>query len=103
MSALRTTRLLFSVPPPTGQTYEVVFPILLPPICLNRYYVAEGVKVFSQQTWCQVTGGKGRDILTSILEPTLDYYVEQSQVDNHAVSHLLIDKSSFPACSCELL
>lgn len=86
MAALKTTRLLFQVPPPPGQSHEGVFPILLPPLCLNRYYVAEGVKVYSQNTWCEVTGGRGREILASILEPTLDYYVDQSQTDNHAAS-----------------
>nr|CUU98152.1 hypothetical transcript [Hymenolepis microstoma] len=85
MAALRTTRLLFDVSPPPGQTHEGVYPILLPPLCLNRYYVAEGVKVFSQQTWCKVTGGRGREILTGIIVPTLDYYVEQSRADNHAI------------------
>lgn len=27
---------------------EVLFPQLLPPMCLNRYYVAEGVRNYSQ-------------------------------------------------------
>ena len=27
------------------------YPALLPCICLNRYYVAEGVKLYNQQTW----------------------------------------------------
>ncbi|KAM7535399.1 hypothetical protein Aperf_G00000091356 [Anoplocephala perfoliata] len=92
MAALKTTRLLFQVSPPPGQTHEAVYPILLPPLCLNRYYVAEGVKVFSQQTWCEVTGGRGREILTHIIQPTLDYYVEQSRTDNHAVREA--------ACAC---
>ncbi|VDL60833.1 unnamed protein product [Hymenolepis diminuta] len=92
MAALRTTRLLFKVSPPPGQTHDGVYPILLPPLCLNRYYVAEGVKVFSQQTWCEVTGGRGREILTRIIVPTLDYYVEQSRVDNHAIREA--------ACAC---
>ncbi|CDI98378.1 Armadillo type fold [Echinococcus multilocularis] len=92
MAALKTTRLLFQVPPPPGQSYQRVYPILLPPLCLSRYYVAEGVKVYSQQTWCEVTGGRGREILTGILEPTLDYFVEESKSENHVVREA--------ACAC---
>ncbi|KAL5971124.1 hypothetical protein TSMEX_001130 [Taenia solium] len=92
MAALKTTRLLFQVPPPPGQSHQSLYPILLPPLCLSRYYVAEGVKVYSQQTWCEVTGGRGREILTSILEPTLDYFVGESKSENHAVREA--------ACAC---
>lgn len=91
MAALKTTRLLFQVPPPPGQSHQSLYPILLPPLCLSRYYVAEGVKVYSQQTWCEVTGGRGREILTGILEPTLDYFVGESKSENHAVSHSSIN------------
>lgn len=34
---------------------RLLFPVLLPPMCLNRYYVAEGVRNFSQVGW--VSGG----------------------------------------------
>jgi hypothetical protein len=26
-------------------------PVLVPRMCLNRYYVAEGVKIYSNETW----------------------------------------------------
>ena len=32
---------------------------LLPPMCLNRYYVAEGVRRYSQQTWHELYGDGG--------------------------------------------
>ena len=39
---------------------DELFPILLPAMCLNRYYVAEGVRLYSQQTWAKVMGDRGR-------------------------------------------
>ena len=31
-----------------GQTKDTVLAILAPRLCLNRYYLAEGVRIFSQ-------------------------------------------------------
>lgn len=72
--------------PPPGHQTEEVLAILLPPMCLNRYYVAEGVRIYSQDTWCRVTKGEGRKLISSYLESALDYYIQQSDADNHAVS-----------------
>jgi hypothetical protein len=44
----------------TPEEQDAQFPILLPAMCLNRYYVAEGVRLYSQQTWAQVMGDRGR-------------------------------------------
>ena len=35
-------------------------PLLVPRMCLNRYYVAEGVKIYSNETWRLVHGDQGR-------------------------------------------
>ena len=39
---------------------EETFPVLLPPMCLNRRYQAEGVRLYSQQTWERVMASEGR-------------------------------------------
>ena len=39
---------------------EETFPMLLPPMCLNRRYQAEGVRLYSQRTWELVMGSEGR-------------------------------------------
>ena len=39
---------------------EETFPVLLPPMCLNRRYQAEGVRLYSQETWERVMGSEGR-------------------------------------------
>ncbi len=36
------------------------FPVLLAPMCLNRYYVAEGVRLYAQESWARVMGTSGR-------------------------------------------
>ncbi|CAH8474469.1 unnamed protein product [Heterobilharzia americana] len=70
MAASRATRTFFEVSPPPGYSVNDAYPILLPPMCLNRYYVAEGRR--SKATW-------------SIFGPAVDYYIQQSEADNHAV------------------
>ncbi|TPP56797.1 Armadillo type fold, partial [Fasciola gigantica] len=84
-AASRAVRTFFEVNPPPGHQVDEVLPILLPPMCLNRYYVAEGVRIYSQDTWCRVTKGEGRKLISSYLESALEYYIQQSDADNHAV------------------
>ena len=43
-------------------------PILLPPMCLNRYYIAEGVRLYSQETWRQVTEGRGIQLVEQYIQ-----------------------------------
>jgi hypothetical protein len=38
-------------------------PILVPPMCLNRYYVAEGVRIFSNDSWKMVHEDKGKEMV----------------------------------------
>lgn len=58
---------------------------LLPRMCLNRHYVAEGVRNYSQETWRTVLGTEGRHLLKRRLTGVLDFYVSQTTADNHAV------------------
>jgi len=71
------------------------YPLLLPCICLNRYYVAEGVKLYNQQTWKKVVESAevpGVSLVTSHLPSFVDFYVAQTRADNHAVREA--------ACAC---
>lgn len=54
-------------------------------MCLNRYYVAEGVRIYSQETWKLVFGDAGRELVCKNAGPICKYYIAQSQADNHAV------------------
>jgi len=71
------------------------YPSLLPCICLNRYYVAEGVKLYNQQTWKNViadAGIPGVELVTSHIQSFVDFYIAQTRADNHAVREA--------ACAC---
>ncbi len=66
--------------------------LLLPKICLNRYYLAEGVRIYSQDTWLMLTGQNGKNVVEKGLENYVKYYIECTQADNHAVREA--------ACQC---
>ncbi|KAK2561519.1 hypothetical protein P5673_015491 [Acropora cervicornis] len=61
---------------PDSESRERFYPKILPAMCLNRYYVAEGVRIYSQQSW----------------KMTVEFYISQTKADNHAVREA--------ACAC---
>ncbi|KAF6254565.1 ARM repeat-containing protein [Scenedesmus sp. NREL 46B-D3] len=60
-------------------------PMLTGPMCLNRYYIAEGVRLYSQETWRRVMGDGGRATVAKYVDQVVFYYVNQSKASNHAV------------------
>ena len=56
---------------PSDEAREQFFAPLLPPLCLNRYYVAEGVRIYNQQTWKLVTQTKGRELVALHIRPVV--------------------------------
>lgn len=64
---------------------EAFFPLLLPRLCLNRYYMAEGVKLYSQATWKMTVGAQGKTFVEKYCREVVDYYVTCTRADNHAV------------------
>lgn len=64
---------------------EKYFPALLPPMCLNRYYVAAGVRTYSQETWRDVFAENGANHVAQHIDSVVFYYVLQAKADNHAV------------------
>jgi hypothetical protein len=75
----------------------VALPALVPHMCLNRYYVAEGVRLYSQETWRLVVGEQGRAWVARCAPQVVAYYVEQSKANNHAV------REAACACIAELM
>lgn len=71
---------------------KVHFTILLPRMVLNRYYVAEGVRLYSQATWAEIGGGKGKALVEEYMGGIVDYYIESADAANHAVREA--------ACAC---
>ncbi|XP_071507896.1 uncharacterized protein [Diadema antillarum] len=77
---------------PTESARQRFYPTLLPRLCLNRYYVAEGVRIYSQETWRQVTGSRGKELVEQHIDHVVEFYIQQSDADNHAVREA--------ACAC---
>ncbi|KAG1695132.1 hypothetical protein DVH05_020774 [Phytophthora capsici] len=53
-------------------------PILLPRLCLNRYYIAERVQKYSQESWRMIVGTQGRELVAKYANEIVDYYVEMT-------------------------
>ncbi|KAJ9472572.1 hypothetical protein DIPPA_06848 [Diplonema papillatum] len=64
---------------------EKFYDLLLPRLCLNRYYVAEGVRNSTQKVWEAVTSGRGRELVREHLPAFVAYYERQAREQNHAV------------------
>jgi len=64
---------------------KLYFKTLLPPMCMNRYYLAEGVKLYNQESWRLILGDQGRANVALFINEIVDFYVKQTESDNHAV------------------
>ncbi|KAL4094955.1 hypothetical protein PRIC1_010605 [Phytophthora ramorum] len=53
-------------------------PVLLPRLCLNRYYIAERVQKYSQESWRLIMGNQGRELVARYATEIVDYYVEMT-------------------------
>ncbi len=87
-----TTRLQLPI-----QSIEIASSII-PRLCMNRFYVADGVKTLANETWRLVVGLHGKNILCSIIDPTLQYYCDMSQSSSHMVSEAACFGLSELAC-----
>lgn len=70
---------------PDDESRREFFPALLPQMCLNRYYTADGVRIYSQETWRRIAKTEGRELVERYIGPVVDYYLLQTKADNHAV------------------
>ncbi|CAN8031412.1 unnamed protein product [Ixodes persulcatus] len=71
---------------------EPFFPELLPQMCLNRYYTADGVRIYSQETWRRIAKTEGRELVQRHITRVVDYYISQTSAENHAIREA--------ACAC---
>jgi len=58
---------------------------LIPRMLLNRYYAAQGVKMYSLETWKQVMGDQGRNLVVKYIDTIVAYYISQIDADNFGV------------------
>lgn len=71
---------------------EVFYEELLPQMCLNRYYIADGVRIYSQESWKRVVQESGRMLVKKYISHFVKHYIAQTKADNHAVREA--------ACAC---
>eukprot|EP00980_Cylindrotheca_fusiformis_P001426 scaffold345_cov134-Cylindrotheca_fusiformis.AAC.37 len=62
-----------------------LYPVLIPRMCLNRFYLAQGVKLYSHQTWKLVFPESGVEVVAQSIAPIVRYYVQMCDADNHVV------------------
>lgn len=68
-----------------GDNMDDIFPVLLPRMCLNRFYMAQGVRLYSLETWKLVFPTQGLELVVQFLPAVVRYYVQMCDADNHAV------------------
>uniref|UniRef100_A0A7S2UBJ5 Uncharacterized protein n=1 Tax=Attheya septentrionalis TaxID=420275 RepID=A0A7S2UBJ5_9STRA len=65
---------------------EPLYPVLLPRMCLNRFYLAQGVKLYSHETWFQLFQTRnGMEAIAKHAGPVCRYYIKMCDADNHVV------------------
>jgi hypothetical protein len=65
--------------------HDDVYRVALPRVCLNRFYSAHGVKLYSHETWFQVVRDRGVDVVALYLPAFVRYYVRTCDADSHVV------------------
>jgi len=69
-----------------GEQCDRFYPKLLGLMCLNRHYVAEGVRLYSQDTWKFICGPQGgARLLVAHFDNVIDAFVDAAEAPNHAV------------------
>jgi hypothetical protein len=68
-----------------ASNFQLLYPVLVPRMCLNRFYLAQGVKLYSHQTWKCVFPEQGVDVVALTVGPLVRYYVQMCDADNHVV------------------
>lgn len=67
------------------ENLELLYPVLVPRMCLNRFYLAQGVKLYSHQTWKLIFPDNGVQVVAQTIAPVVRYYVKMCDADNHVV------------------
>ena len=78
-AAVATRQFLISLQKYQEKSKDVLS-LLLPRLCLNRYYLAEGVRIYSQETWVLTVGQNGKSLVEDNIDNFVKYYIECTQV-----------------------
>jgi hypothetical protein len=64
---------------------DKIYAVLVPRMCLNRFYLAQGVKLYSHETWKIVFPQSGLDAVAGCAGAVCHYYIQMCDADNHVV------------------
>jgi HEAT repeat len=67
------------------ENLQLLYPVLVPRMCLNRFYLAQGVKLYSHQTWKLIFPENGVEVVAQSIASIVRYYVQMCDADNHVV------------------
>jgi len=81
MQALHAVKVYLSHLSPTPAAQEA---LLLPRICLNRHYPAEGLRTLALETWRSYVGEYGRNYLVTHISAVCQFYEAQSRAESAA-------------------
>lgn len=65
---------------PVASDRGCCYDVLLPPMCLNRYFMAEGVKRYSHDTWKFIIQDRGPALIAHHIEAVVAFYVAAAEV-----------------------
>lgn len=75
-AASQAVRAFYTIAKEDGSLKDKYDALLVPRMCLNRYYVAEGVKIYSNETWRLVHGDQGRQTICKYAKEVCEFYIE---------------------------
>ena len=52
-------------------------------ICYFRYFIAEGVRIYSQETWKQIAGTDGKTLVETYIENVVSTRIILGKSDNY--------------------
>lgn len=64
---------------------QAMHAVLIPRMCFNRFYLAQGVKLYSHDSWRQVFQDTGLQLVTQNVGPICRYYIKMCDANNHVV------------------
>lgn len=85
LAATFATNSLLSTISGESNLENLIWPLILPRICLNRHYSTDSVKEVAQDTWIKRLGTRGRELLSTYMSDVVPYYVSMTRHKNHIV------------------
>lgn len=67
------------------RTDQVVMQKLVPPMCANRYYAAEGLRNYSLETWKILVGNQGASVVGDCIPQIVQHYEAEARSENYTV------------------